>query len=631
MTSAEPNARAQAWLDRLECALAAADAGRAAVLFAQPGYWRDILAFTWNLKTMEGKLAIGAMLDANLTRVGAHGFKLSGDARDLDGEIEAFFTFATRQGRGLGVLRLAEDGAAVLLTALDALAGHEERAGPDRDSGVRHGAVRNRTTWLEDRESESAALGISEQPYALIVGGGQAGIALGARLRRLGVPTLIVEKNVRPGDSWRNRYRTLTLHDPVWYDHLPYLPFPDDWPVFAPKDKMGDWLESYAKIMELNLWGRAECRQARFDGASGEWEVEIDRDGERVVVRPRQLVLCTGAYGPPRMPEIAGADAFGGEIMHSVSYRDGAAWKGRNCVVIGSNTSAHDICADLWESGAGSVTMIQRSPSTVVTSETLLDIAFGPLYSERAVASGITTDRADLIFASIPFALMADVHTGLTETMRERDGGLLKRLRSAGFLLDFGCDGSGLVMKAFRTGSGYYIDVGCSELIASGEVAVRSGVEPVRFTPGQLALSDGSRIEADLAVFCTGYHSMRQTIGRLLSDGVAERIGHCWGYGSATPGDPGPWEGEMRNLWKPTAQDALWLHGGNLHLSRFYSKFVALQIKARMEGMPTPVYGPPSTPLSKAEQSERRGPVQGCDNRLGLGLLSALDGARGEA
>ncbi len=89
----------------------------------------------------------------------------------------------------------------------------------------------------------------------MIIGGGQGGIALGARLRQLGVPTIIVEKNARPGDSWRNRYRTLVLHDPVWYDHLPYIPFPEHWPVFTPKDKMGDWLEMYAKVMELNYWG----------------------------------------------------------------------------------------------------------------------------------------------------------------------------------------------------------------------------------------------------------------------------------------------------------------------------------------------------------------------------------------
>ena len=88
----------------------------------------------------------------------------------------------------------------------------------------------------------------------LIIGGGQGGIALGARLRQLGVPTIIVEKNERAGDSWRNRYKSLCLHDPVWYDHLPYIDFPKNWPVFSPKDKIGDWLEMYTKVMELNYW-----------------------------------------------------------------------------------------------------------------------------------------------------------------------------------------------------------------------------------------------------------------------------------------------------------------------------------------------------------------------------------------
>ena len=101
----------------------------------------------------------------------------------------------------------------------------------------------------------------------VIVGGGQGGIALGARLRRLGVPTLIVEKNERPGDSWRKRYKSLCLHDPVWYDHLPYLPFPDHWPVFSPKDKIGDWLEMYTKVMELNYWSSTTRCKARYDEA----------------------------------------------------------------------------------------------------------------------------------------------------------------------------------------------------------------------------------------------------------------------------------------------------------------------------------------------------------------------------
>ena len=88
----------------------------------------------------------------------------------------------------------------------------------------------------------------------MVIGGGQGGIALGARLRQLDVPALVIDRHERPGDQWRKRYKSLCLHDPVWYDHLPYLPFPKNWPVFAPKDKIADWLEMYTRVMEVPYW-----------------------------------------------------------------------------------------------------------------------------------------------------------------------------------------------------------------------------------------------------------------------------------------------------------------------------------------------------------------------------------------
>ena len=280
--------------------------------------------------------------------------------------------------------------------------------------------------------------------------------------------------------------------------------------------------------------------------------------------------------------------------MHSSAYSDGRDFRGKRCVVVGSNTSAHDICADLWECGAASVAMVQRSPSTVVRSETLLDVVFGDLYSERALQNGISTEKADLLFASVPFAMLEERMKSAAGEMEKRDAVLHKRLKDSGFLLDNGTDGTGLVMKAFRTGSGYYIDVGCSDLIADKKVELHAGTEPVRYLRNGIELRCGTSLQADVVVFATGYHTMQRTISDLISPEVACKVGHCWGYGSGTPGDPEPWEGEMRNLWKPNAQEGLWLHGGNLHLSRFFSKFVALQIKARMEGVPTPVYGMPS-------------------------------------
>ena len=108
----------------------------------------------------------------------------------------------------------------------DELKGHEEPRGPARPRGVEHGAEPDRETWLERKPARGRGLGVTTQPYVVIIGGGQGGIGLGARLKRLGVPTIIVDRNPRPGDQWRNRYKSLCLHDPVWYDHLPYLHVP---------------------------------------------------------------------------------------------------------------------------------------------------------------------------------------------------------------------------------------------------------------------------------------------------------------------------------------------------------------------------------------------------------------------
>jgi putative flavoprotein involved in K+ transport len=161
----------------------------------------------------------------------------------------AWITFETAVGRGRGLLRLTDEGAWTLLTTLYELKGHEEPKNEMRPMGAEHGATKQRTTWKERRQAEAESLGSTTQPYVLVVGGGQGGIALGARLRQLGVPSLVIDKHGRPGDQWRKRYKSLCLHDPVWYDHLPYIPFPENWPVFTPKDKIGDWLESYTKIM----------------------------------------------------------------------------------------------------------------------------------------------------------------------------------------------------------------------------------------------------------------------------------------------------------------------------------------------------------------------------------------------
>jgi len=581
--------RLNEWLSNFSSALEKRDAKAAVELFDPEGFWRDFVSFTWNLKTMEGRDDIIDMLDDTLEQVKPSNWQLVGDATEADGITEGWITFETSVASGEGHIRLNGSGCWTLLTTMKSLKGYEEKTGRTRDVGVVHGSDKERTTWLERRQEEEASLGYDTQPYCVVIGGGQGGIGLGARLKRLGVPTIIIEKNARAGDSWRNRYKSLCLHDPVWYDHLPYLKFPEHWPVFAPKDKLGDWLEMYTKVMELNYWSSTSCEQATYDESTQTWTVKVNRDGKEVVLKPKQLVLATGMSAVPNIPSIEGMSDFKGDIHHSSKHPGGEQYKGKKCIVIGANNSSHDICADLWESGAD-VTMVQRSSTHIAKSDTLMELALGGLYSEDALANGVTTEMADMIFASLPYRILPSLQVPVYSEMKERDKDLYDRLEKAGFMLDFGEDGSGLFCKYLRRGSGYYIDVGASELVANGDIKLKSNVEVQRITSSGIEFSDGTSLDADLIVLATGYGSMNGWAAQLISQEVADKVGKVWGLGSDTTKDPGPWEGELRNMWKPTQQDGLWFHGGNLHQSRHYSQFLSLQLKARMEGIDTPVY-----------------------------------------
>ena len=579
------------WLKSFEGALEKSDAKAAAALFTSDGYWRDLVSFTWNIVTAEGTADIEKQFAATIGNTGASHFRIDGPASEADGVVEGWFTFETKVSRGRGHVRLRDGKAWTLLTTMVELKGHEEKKGTRRVMGAEHGVKAERKNWLDRKLEDEATLGYETQPYVVIIGGGQGGLALGARLRRLGVPTIIVEKNPRAGDSWRNRYKSLCLHDPVWYDHMPYLPFPEDWPVFSPKDKIGDWLEMYAKIMELNFWGSSTVEKASYDEKAGEWTVEVDRAGKKVTLKPKQLVFATGMSAIANIPKFPGAETFKGKQHHSSQQGSGEDYRGKKAIVVGSNNSSHDICADLWEHGAD-VTMLQRSSTHIVKSDSLMEIVLGGLYSEAAVAGGITTDTADLVFASIPYKVLPAIHIGAFKQIAERDADYYKKLEKAGFELDWGADGSGLFCKYLRRGSGYYIDVGASELVADGKIKLAKGnIKEIK--EHSVVLDSGKELEADLIVYATGYGSMNGWVERLVSKEMADKVGKCWGLGSDTTKDPGPWVGELRNMWKPTKQDNLWFHGGNLHQSRHYSQFLSLQLKARMEGIPTPVYGVP--------------------------------------
>lgn len=580
-------------LQKLDSALASNDIGAAVDLFHDESYWRDFISFTWNLITLEGSTEIREMLENCLTEVAPSGWSLDKDAPvQQDGPVsQGFINFETTVARGYGYIRVRDGRIFTLLTTTQDLKGYEEIGKFERPMGLVEGmeAIAS-PTWGERRVTEQVEIGVTEQPYVLIVGGGHSGIILGARLRHLGVPALIVDSNERPGDNWRKRYRTLQLHNPVHENHLPYLPFPDNWPVYMSKDKFADWLESYTKVMELNYWGSSETQNAVYDDATKTWEVRINRNGEEVVVRPKHLVMATGSHARVQMPTLEGQALFKGTQQHSSEHKGPEEMVGKKVVVVGAGTSAHDICAALAANDID-VTMIQRNPTYVVKPRTFNKYTLGALYSDEAIANGIDHNKGDIIGASIPYRLFFDIQKMGIDQIKQVDADFYEELAATGFMLDFGPRDSGLFGRALTGVNNYYIDVGASQMIIDGKIKVASGSGVSRLTEDSVVLEDGRELPADAVIYATGFQSMHGTMAELISQEVADKVGQVWGIGSGeSASDPGPWEGEIRNMWKPVPQEGLWFHGSLIAHARSFSKYLALQLKARMEGISTPVY-----------------------------------------
>jgi cation diffusion facilitator CzcD-associated flavoprotein CzcO len=563
------------WLAEWSLAIQKEDAFAAAGMFDENGYWRDLLAFTWDLRTFHGVSVIAGAFSEFIPRTVATGFHLEEGQEvivtERDGVrcIEAIFLFETSLTRARGHLRLVREvgnesswKAWTLLTAAKELIGFEEMIGHRRPRGNEH--ARGGENWL-DRKVKARQFE-SEDPAVVIIGAGQAGLALAARLGVLGVNALIIDREERVGDNWRNRYHSLALHNEIWGCNLPYIPFPPSFPAYVPKDLLGDWLESYATSMELNVWTSSELVEATYDESKHRWSTQIKRaDGSIKTLHPRHFVLATGMSGLANFPKLEGASDFTGPIVHSSQCNVDSNIKGKRVLVVGSGNSAHDISQELHANGA-QVTMLQRTSTCIVSVEPSTKAVFN-----RYREDGPAVVDVDFVGDSIPYPLMTQMHKGLTKQFAEWDKELLASLEKVGFKLDTGDDGSGFYIKYLRTGGGYYLNVGCSELIASGEIKIKQGVGVEHLTADTAVFTDGSSLPADMVVVATGYKNMKENVRNLLGDEVAERVGEAWGFDQ---------EGELRNMWKRTAQEGFWFMGGSLAQSRNYSKYLAMQIKA---------------------------------------------------
>jgi cation diffusion facilitator CzcD-associated flavoprotein CzcO len=572
---------AENWLAQFESALAGPKNGALEALFHPDSYWRDVLALSWNLQTINGADAILSELPVLAGRAVPRNFRIDRSraaprrvTRAGTDTIEAIFEFETALGRGSGILRLIADAGDAnklkgwtLLTALDELKGFEEPLGERRPRGQSYSRDFRGPNWLDQRKA--AAIYAGHDPVVLVVGGGQAGLAIAARCKQLRLDTLIVDREPRIGDNWRRRYHALTLHNQVQVNHMPYMPFPPSWPVYIPKDKLANWFEAYVEAMELNFWTGTTFEGGTYDEAEGRWSVVLRRaDGSERRMHPRHVVMATGVSGIPSLPDIPTLKNFAGKVLHSSQYTDGEDWKGKRAVVIGTGNSGHDIAQDLYSSGA-EVTLVQRSSTLITNIEPSAQLAYAA-YNEG------TLEDNDLIATSMPLALAKRSHVLMTEQSKKLDSELLDGLARIGFKLDFGEGGTGWQFKYLTRGGGYYFNVGCSDLVVRGEIRLRQFSDFESFVPEGVRTKNGEVLAADLIVLATGYKPQEYLVRQLFGDEIATRVGPIWGFGEGQ---------ELRNMYTRTGQPGLWFIAGSLAQCRINSKYLALQIKACEEGL----------------------------------------------
>lgn len=571
------------WLDGLGAIFEQRDADGFASLFEADGYWRDVLSFTWEHRTFVGPAEIRDAFFQSADRVRTTRVRLAPGrsaprlvSRGGSTLIEGFFDFDIGIGTGAGFARLrvndrddARPSAWLLVTTLFDLAGFEERSGDRRPTGDEYSQGGLPLNWAEVRERERAF--DDRDPQVLVVGAGQGGLMLAARLRQMGVDALVIERTDRVGDVWRQRYKNLTLHNEVFANTFPYLPFPSTWPLWMPKDMLAGWLEAYAELLELNVWTATDLCEATYDPAAGEWAVTVERRGRDTrSLRCEHLVVATGiSGGPAHRPNLPGLEDFTGTVLHSSDYQSGAAWAGRPAVVIGTGNSGHDVAQDLFACGA-QVTLVQRGPTCVISLNPSA-MMHGAMFND-----GRSVDDVDLLAAATPHPVLIRSYQSMTRRMRDLDAELLAGLRSVGFRTWDGEDGTGFQLLYLRTGGGYYIDVGCSQLLIERKIALVQAADTDRFVADGLRMNDGSVVRADLVVMATGFAGIDHSVRTMLGDEIAARIGQVWGFDD---------DGVMRNMWRRTPQDGLWLMGGAIAQARPQSRFLALEICAAVNGL----------------------------------------------
>ncbi|ROW11857.1 hypothetical protein VPNG_04914 [Cytospora leucostoma] len=574
-------------------ALITHDVGRVKSCFlTSQSYWRDLLSFTYHFRTFNDVGVIAPALVELSRKRGIEGaFELiPGSVQNVVVSptlrwVEAMFKFRTLQPK-------AEcEGRVTLLP--------EE--GGDGEATWR---IWSLSTWLEALEDypqdlsklQAAGRELKDVEHidtdVFIVGGGNAGLILAAALKALNLDSLIVDKNPQPGDNWRLRYDCMRFHVPKASCETPYLSYPKDNPQILDREMLADHMKNYADTFKLNIINSSTVEASSLNQSKGVWDIKIHTPHGSKTVKARHLVQCTGTTGQrPFIPNIPGKESYKGTSVHSAEYKNpkqlidlGA----KTVAIIGSANSAFDVMEDCAKSGL-QATMVARSPTYIFP----WDYSLAP--QGLALYEKISPELADKLQMSEATAIGGQLLKGLYSHLAQKEKDRYKKLAERGFpVYDSTDERADLMHNLLVRGGGHFNDIGDGiRMLEDGTCAVKGNVEPVRYTPTGLGLSDGSTLDADAIVWCTGFADKDPSVtaeilgGKKVDDSdvssdvlgphdIASLRDGVWGVDK---------EGEVRGLWKRHLRvNNYWTHGGTTAHHRYCTKFLAMQIKAEVEG-----------------------------------------------
>ncbi|KAJ7067347.1 hypothetical protein C8F01DRAFT_1342249 [Mycena amicta] len=537
-------------------------------LFHPDAFWRDHVALSWSLRTFHPAPIISANIPALLHRAAILPSSISLIADQVHtilfpngvSVVRAPFTFTTSNPKAhctaaFKLVRL-NNGDVKVFTVTSAL--RELDAVPWRKFDAPLEVSPTLPTSLE----------------VLVVGGGHAGLSISAYLKALGINFAMVEKQPTIGDSWANRYDSTTLHTTRVFSGLPFLGFPPDYPQYVPAKLIAQYYADYARKLHLPVYAGRRCVSAIWDKARDAWRVTLEGVAGTEIINVHTLVFALGIGGRyPVVPEIPGKDTFKGPILHSSTYISASNWANKRVAIIGASTTACDVAQDCVKAGVERVTLIQRGPTRIYPQEHIT-AALTHFWNDE-----IPVEEGDVMATEDPVVLGASLSKLMLREMRDaHDPEYYAGLERAGFIAE--SDGSAH-QQIYCRGGAHYPDIGACDAISRGEIKVKSNATITSILPAAIAFSDGTRLDADVIVYCTGFEKdVRKAAEDIIGNDIASTLEPVWGLDA---------EGEVRGCWRPSGHDRIWFHGGELQTMRYYGQFLAMQIAAEIAGIrPTP-------------------------------------------